>query len=61
MLIKIKDENKTPIKLCCICGNQINGNENNADPVKKGYCCDECNEKIVIPARIKQLTKKGRI
>ena len=58
MLIKIKDENKTPIKLCCICGEEIKGYGNNAEPMKQGTCCDECNEKFVIPSRIKQLMEK---
>ena len=27
----------------------------NAEPVNSGRCCSECNEYIVIPARIKNL------
>lgn len=44
-------------KKCCICGKDIQGWGNNALPVKDGICCDECNEKKVIPARIVQLYK----
>jgi hypothetical protein len=43
---------------CCICKKEIpvvNGWDegNNAEPVKKGRCCDECNEQHVIPARLR--------
>lgn len=37
---------------CCICNKPIKGYENNAEPVKKGTCCDKCNNKFVIPARM---------
>lgn len=41
---------------CCFCGRPFYGYGNNAEPViKNGICCDECNMKKVIPARIKQL------
>ena len=41
---------------CCFCGRPFYGYGNNAEPViKNGVCCDECNLKKVIPARIKQL------
>src|SRR5262245_45416527 len=43
---------------CCICGQRIKPKGNwdrghNAQPVKDGRCCDRCNEKKVIPARIR--------
>lgn len=49
---------KTP-RQCCICPDKFYGVGNNAYPVKDvgqfvGYgprCCDDCNEKVVIPAR----------
>ncbi len=37
---------------CCICGKLIKGYGNEAYPVAKGKCCDECNKNKVIPARI---------
>ncbi len=41
---------------CCFCGRPFYGYGNNAEPViKNGVCCDECNMKKVIPARIKAL------
>lgn len=31
---------------------------NNAEPVAKdGYCCDECNAKVVAPKRLEELKK----
>jgi len=39
-------------RTCSICGKEIYGYGNNAEPVKSGYCCDECNQKIVIPKRL---------
>lgn len=41
-------------KKCVICGKEIQGYGNNAEPVAKGRCCDECNKTKVIPARLKQ-------
>jgi len=42
---------------CCICkkeikkkGSQSRGS--NAEPLKKGKCCDNCNTTKVIPARL---------
>ena len=46
---------------CCICGRKIEiKNKNwdkghNAQPVKSGRCCDDCNFKVVIPARLYKL------
>ena len=41
---------------CCFCGLPFYGYGNNAEPViKNGVCCDECNLKKVIPARMKLL------
>lgn len=42
---------------CVICGEPIQGYGNNAEPYKSGRCCDACNLKFVIPARIVQLEK----
>ena len=39
---------------CCICGKPSRGWGNNPWPVKEsGECCDCCNSRAVIPARIK--------
>ena len=43
---------------CCICGKRFAGYGNNPNPIKEeGKCCDECNEKVVIPARVEQINK----
>ena len=40
---------------CCICGKEIEGYGNNAEPVRDGRCCDSCNWDVVLPARILKL------
>lgn len=37
---------------CSICKKNYEGYGNNAMPVNKGRCCDECNISIVMPTRI---------
>lgn len=38
---------------CCICGRESKGFGNNPVPISySGICCDECNSKVVIPARM---------
>lgn len=37
---------------CCFCKSPCGEHPNNAEPVKSGYCCDDCNRTIVIPHRI---------
>lgn len=49
------DESTKRDNKCVICGKEIEGYGNNAEPVKKGKCCDECNMTVVLPARIKNL------
>ena len=47
------------IKTCCICGNKFKGYGNNPEPVvDSGTCCDYCNVRVVIPARIKNSKEK---
>ena len=42
---------------CCICKKKFEGWGNNPWPVKKrGRCCDKCNDTVVIPARIIDIT-----
>lgn len=52
---KLKEDKK---EVCCICGEPIEGYGNNAEPYKKGRCCDACNMKFVIPARLEKLDKE---
>ena len=48
---------------CSICNKEIepdmNGwsGGNNAQPVNDGRCCNECNNNIVIPERIRTIRK----
>lgn len=39
-------------KKCCICGKEFNEFGNNARPVKDGTCCNSCNSRFVLPARL---------
>ena len=44
--------------ICCICGKRFKGYGNNPEPVKKfedGVCCNECNESVVMTARIEKI------
>ena len=44
--------------VCCICGETFVGYGNNPWPLSKNEtdrCCDDCNMKEVIPARLKRL------
>ena len=40
---------------CSICQREYTGYGNNAHPVNDGRCCDDCNVRTVIPARIKSM------
>jgi hypothetical protein len=42
-------------EVCCICGEELDGYGNNPEPYKQsGKCCDACNIKFVIPARLEE-------
>ena len=46
-------------QICVICSKPFSEYGNNPAPVKPtGQCCDDCNLKEVIPARIKMLETK---
>ena len=50
--VKLK-EGKEAEYTCCICGDEFEGYGNNPAPYKEsGKCCDACNRKFVIPARL---------
>ena len=42
---------------CVFCDVEIEGYGNNSEPIKKGRCCDDCNNKLVIPFRVQELKK----
>ena len=58
--IGIKLDEDMEKKTCVICGKEFEGYGNNAQPVKDGMCCDECNQKVVIPARLKKSGLKSK-
>lgn len=39
-------------KKCCICGSEFITAGNNAEPVRKGVCCETCNSKFIVPVRM---------
>ena len=44
-------------EICCICGEPIEGYGNNPSPYKhEGRCCDACQRKFVLPARLAELS-----
>ena len=46
-------EGKDSTYTCCICGEECHGYGNNPEPFKhEGRCCDACNFRFVIPARL---------
>jgi hypothetical protein len=47
----MKDTHKVNLK-CVICKEKLMGFGNNAEPVRKGICCDDCNREMVIPVRL---------
>ena len=58
--VNVFGENLTEAKerFCCICGEPIEGYGNNPEPyvsADKGRCCDSCNVRFVIPARMEMM------
>lgn len=46
--------------ICCICGEEHIGYGHNPNPITTdGECCDKCNMSVVIPARIRECTKRN--
>lgn len=48
---------------CSICKKEIQAKGtwtqgNNAQPVNDGRCCDNCNDSVVIPARLKRWSQR---
>jgi len=44
---------KKKARKCVLCGCELSGYGNNAEPLAEGLCCNKCNSEKVIPARIK--------
>lgn len=46
--------------ICCVCGCEFEGYGNNPYPLvndEEARCCDECDDAVVIPARIEALNE----
>ena len=53
---KVESLKEAKEEICCICGEPIEGYGNNPRPYKhEGRCCNACNSKFVIPARLAKL------
>lgn len=53
---------RSPTFTCSICGQRLARYPNNAEPVvKRGWCCDDCNIKTVMPERIRQMMTTKRV
>ena len=48
--------NLKELKKCCLCKKELKGYGNNAEPLKNGVCCDDCNIKV-IEARLRRVGK----
>lgn len=49
------------MQICCFCGQVFYGYGNNPYPASENpedRCCNDCNSKVVIPARINQMMKE---
>jgi hypothetical protein len=56
---KVESLKEAKEETCCICGEPIEGYGNNPEPYKhEGRCCDACQNKFVIPARLAELNSK---
>jgi len=49
------------MKKCIICDSEIKGFGHNAEPVKKGTCCEICNTFQVIPMRLGFINSKKKL
>ena len=50
------DDDEKKSKKCCICDCSLEGKGNNACPYKRGICCNDCNDRLVIPFRLSLIT-----
>ena len=41
---------------CSLCDEVLIGHGNNAEPAASGECCDTCDNDIVLPMRLRQMT-----
>jgi hypothetical protein len=43
------------VHACSICGELYIGDGNDAEPVRDSSCCNDCNDRYVIPTRLEEL------
>lgn len=56
---KVESLKEAKEEICCICGEPIEGYGNDPRPYKhEGRCCDACDSKFVIPARLAELSNQ---
>jgi hypothetical protein len=42
------------LEMCSICGKPCDRYGHNAQPINNGRCCDDCNNTVVIPERLRR-------
>lgn len=57
----IGDREKINKHRCVLCKGEYEGYGNDAEPLKKGYCCDGCNTTKVIPERVRIFLKEFKV
>lgn len=45
---------------CCFCKKNYFGYGHNAEPIMKGKCCEDCNDKWVLPVRFVEFMREQR-
>ncbi len=55
----IAKEKEEEEKVCCLCRQTYSEWGNNAEPIKSGQCCDDCNTYKVVPERIKRMNSSN--
>jgi len=48
------------VRACSICGEPYCGDGNEAEPLSDDFCCDNCNDRYVIPTRLEELLAAER-
>ena len=46
---------------CCVCGEKIEGRGHNAEPLKKGRCCDKCQCAVVFERHKRRVGNKVKV
>ena len=55
----MKGQSNTEAQTCSICHQRYEGSGHIAAPVKGGRCCNRCNDRYVIPLKIKKMRNEG--